>query len=116
MKINKNTQKIIDALRSHGVKTLNAIMTKTSFSEIIVLSELKQLIEGNLAEVCQGHKLLTYKLSKNRSNCCWSAHLPGSDFWFCIHPDVPETSDGGTPCRNDKTCAKHRFLDEEEEG
>ncbi|HDY72850.1 MAG TPA: hypothetical protein ENH90_01705 [bacterium] len=115
MEVNKNTQKVINVLRGHGIKTVNVIMTKTSLSRDIVLLELAQLAENNLTKV-KIHKAIgldsaTFKLDKDKYNCRWSGHGSGSDFWFCIHPDVPETVDE-TPCRNDKTCARHRFLDE----
>ena len=116
MEINENTQKVINVLRGHGIKTVNVIMTKTSLSRDIVLLELAQLAENNLTKV-KIHKAIgldsaTFKLSKDKYNCRWSGHESGSDFWFCIHPDVPETVDDEAPCRNDKTCARHRFMDE----
>lgn len=111
MEISENAQKIINALRGYGVKTVNVIITKTLLSESIVLSELKQLSRSCFAETHRRFNLITYKLSKDKYNCRWSGHAPGSDFCFCIHPDVPEIDDE-TPCKNDRTCGKHRFLDE----
>lgn len=115
MKISENAQKIINALRSYGRKTLNVILTKTSFPKSIVLSELNQLVKNGLVRVDGTLDLPTYKLDKNKYNCRWSGHWSGSDFWFCLHPEaISQIIDDEIeiPCRNDRSCGKHRFLDE----
>ena len=112
MEVNENTQKVINVLRGYGKKTSKLIIAKTLFSVSIVFSELKRLTENDLIRAHQGFGPATYTLNKNKYNCRWSAHESNFDFWFCIHPEFASKTVDETPCRNDTTCARHRFLDE----
>lgn len=112
MGVNENTQRVINVLRGYGKKTSKLILAKTLLSLSIVFLELKRLVENDLVTMHPGFGPATYKLNKSKYNCRWSAHMSSSDFWFCIHPEFVSKTVDETPCRNDKTCARHRFPDE----
>lgn len=111
MEMTENTQEIINVLRGYGRKTLKVITIKTSLSESIVLSELKELTKNGLVGVCEKLNLVTYRLRKDKWNCRWFGHWPGDEVGFCVHPETPLDDD---PCRNETTCAKHIFEFEDD--